>query len=244
MYDNEIHDLNLPTLEHLNSLNIGFNNLSKLPTNLPSLVGLKELMVGSNYIVEVSKEVVCDMNLKILEVTPNPLERPPLATCERGIDAMRRHYESFEAKDTVQKSSKRKAARKGKKSKEKATTTVGIPSPSLSTLSDSVITFSSYSSYDDGFVEQLVNNTLRVIVVGSAMVGKTSCINGIKSSQNMKSEAQIQGSNLRRKVFHPERTIGVDISQWGVADLSDEAQNLKINFWDFAGQEVYHVSDR
>lgn len=229
-----MHDFNVPLLENLESINIGYNNISRLPENLPRLTRLKELRIGSNYIIEIPKEVVCHANLKKLEVTPNPLERPPLATCERGFDAMKRHYQSFKEKNrTVRKS-------KMKRTKETPLRKAINSSPSMMSIADSVVTASSYSSFEDTLEDQLLNDTLRVIVVGSAMAGKTSCINGIKSSGKKTSASKDQGEN-ERQPFHPDRTIGVDISKWGISDISAEIQNLKLNFWDFAGQEVYHV---
>jgi GTPase SAR1 family protein len=94
-----------------------------------------------------------------------------------------------------------------------------------------------------------VNDTLKVIFVGMAMVGKTSMIKRL-----------IEGRNAVIPT-HDERTVGVDIYEWNpkrdarFQDLDsriiiqdEELANIcgdvdvKFSVWDFAGQHVYHAT--
>lgn len=95
-YDNKLCELILPTsknqvLTKLEYLNLGFNDLTSLPEELTLLSSLRVLKAPNNLITHVSKSIV-DMELRELEVSPNPLIQPPLEDCERGIFAMRRYY--------------------------------------------------------------------------------------------------------------------------------------------------------
>jgi hypothetical protein len=95
MYDNKLCELILPSkgdyLSKLEFLNLGFNDLTCLPDELTQLKKLRVIKVPNNLITHISKDVV-EMDLKELEVTPNPLIQPPLGDCERGICGMRRYY--------------------------------------------------------------------------------------------------------------------------------------------------------
>jgi len=94
-----------------------------------------------------------------------------------------------------------------------------------------------------------VNDTLKVIFVGMAMVGKTSMIKRL-----------INGKDAVVPTFD-ERTVGVDIYQWGPKndtrfedidsrlafddeDLAAAVGDVDVKFsvWDFAGQHVYHAT--
>jgi Leucine-rich repeat (LRR) protein len=95
-YDNNLHELILPmsknqVLTKLEYLNLGFNQLARLPEELTLLTSLRVLKVSNNLIEHVPKYIT-DMNLNDLEVTSNPIVQPPLEDCERGICAMRRYY--------------------------------------------------------------------------------------------------------------------------------------------------------
>lgn len=127
-YDNEITSIYLPpdsaALKSLQYLNLGFNNLCELPCILPKLEDLTEVIVGSNCLSCISKEI-CYMRLKVLDVTPNPLEKPPSQTCELGLEAMRRYYEYLEENsprlgpEAINRNKERKKKRSLKKSNRK-----------------------------------------------------------------------------------------------------------------------------
>lgn len=96
LYDNKLCELILPAssdsvLTKLEFLNLGFNDLTYLPEELTLLKSLRVLKAPNNLITHVSKSIV-HMDLRELEVAPNPLVQPPLEDCERGICAMRRYY--------------------------------------------------------------------------------------------------------------------------------------------------------
>jgi len=78
----------LTKLEHLD---VGFNQLTAIPAEIVRLPSVKTLKCMNNLIERVRAEI-CEMDLRVLDVSSNPLLQPPLETCERGLHSMRRYY--------------------------------------------------------------------------------------------------------------------------------------------------------
>lgn len=78
-------------LEKLQVLNIGYNDLTRLPEGLDQLKGLRILKVMNNFL-EVIPGRICEMALRAIDVSSNPILQPPVETCERGLRAMKRYY--------------------------------------------------------------------------------------------------------------------------------------------------------
>ena len=85
-------------LAKLEFLNVGYNDIACLPPDLDRLTNLKSLKAMNNFIEQVPKRI-CDMNLKTIDVTFNPVVQPPLETCERGLSSMRRYYHAVELEE-------------------------------------------------------------------------------------------------------------------------------------------------
>jgi len=225
---------------------------------------LKSLKLMNNFLEKVPMRV-CEMDLKSIDVSFNPVIQPPLETCERGIFSMRRYYHCLrleeQSKNKAMEEAQKKAGRQkkkkgyacflqnisisksasphGSKHADVATrgkslalptspsTSVAQPKQSLSTSSPTVPVhdvivdtrkdMNGFESFDDTVDTNLndvtkmeevvdpgktVNDTLKVIFVGMAMVGKTSMIKRL-----------IEGRNAVIPT-HVERTVGVDIYSW------------------------------
>jgi hypothetical protein len=70
---------------------VGFNQLTAIPDEIVRLPSVKTLKCMHNLIERVRSEI-CEMDLRVLDVSSNPLLQPPLETCERGLHSMRRYY--------------------------------------------------------------------------------------------------------------------------------------------------------
>lgn len=102
MYGNKVAEIIIPhqngsnsnkklLLSKLETLNLGYNDLSYLPDDLDILKSLRTLKVMNNFLEKVPMRV-CDMDLKLIDVSSNPVIQPPIETCERGIFSMKRYY--------------------------------------------------------------------------------------------------------------------------------------------------------
>jgi GTPase SAR1 family protein len=320
MYGNKVAEIIIPPgrnfLSKLETLNLGYNDLAFLPDDLDQLPSLKTLKVMNNFLEKVPMRV-CDMDLRQIDVSSNPVVQPPIETCERGICSMKRYYHCLRQEEQskqkgADEASKKVAGRRkaGKKpyagifgirrtsedsqqsgfSNSASSNELGAaaaaslvaeariqsePTPAVSNLTSTfaalkaneleaavpppagldidgtTVADSAYSVVEEASMEETVsvNDTLKVIFVGMAMVGKTSMIKRL-----------IEGRDAIIPT-HDERTVGVDIYEWDPKkdqryanidsrivfqdkELADTCGDVDVKFsvWDFAGQHVYHAT--
>mmetsp|Transcript_9986 Transcript_9986/g.20594 ORF Transcript_9986/g.20594 Transcript_9986/m.20594 type:complete len:1705 (+) Transcript_9986:253-5367(+) len=95
MYGNKLVTIAVPEAVSLISkveyLDVGYNNLASLPDDMVKFISLRTLKCMNN-MLEIIPAAVCDMDLRVFDVSSNPLIQPPLETCERGLLSMRRYY--------------------------------------------------------------------------------------------------------------------------------------------------------
>ena len=95
MYGNKVAEIIIPhnprLLSKLETLNLGYNDLAYIPDDLERLKALRTFKVMNNFLEKVPMRV-CDMDLKTIDVSSNPVIQPPIETCERGIGSMKRYY--------------------------------------------------------------------------------------------------------------------------------------------------------
>jgi len=103
LFGNKIAEITLPhpdrkLLSRLETLNLGYNDIAFLPDELDGLKTLRYLKVRNNFLTKVPMRI-CDMELKSIDVSSNPVSVPPLETCERGICSMKRYYQQVRLED-------------------------------------------------------------------------------------------------------------------------------------------------
>lgn len=95
MYGNKVAEIIVPhnpqVLSKLDSLNVGYNDLAYLPEELDQLKALRTLKVQRNFLERIPMRV-CEMDIKVIDVSSNPIISPPIETCERGMCSMKRYY--------------------------------------------------------------------------------------------------------------------------------------------------------
>ncbi len=80
--------------------------------------------------------------------------------------------------------------------------------------------------------ETLRLNEAKALLVGEGMAGKTSLLKSLKGLEFDKDESQTHGVNV-------ETLAGTDIPGF---ELVKGADDCRIHFWDFGGQEIMHAS--
>lgn len=120
LYGNNFSQLVLPKdateLSKLDYLDVGCNNLTSLPDELTQFHSLKTFKCSNN-LLEIIPAAVCEMELRVLDVSSNPLVQPPLETCERGLNSMKRYYDALKLEEMG--SSGAKSSVNSKKAKHK-----------------------------------------------------------------------------------------------------------------------------
>ena len=95
MFGNKVSAIVIPhnpkLLARLETLDLGYNDLAYLPDELDRLKSLRILKVMNNFLEKIPMRV-CNMELKAIDVSNNPVIQPPIETCERGIGSMKRYY--------------------------------------------------------------------------------------------------------------------------------------------------------
>lgn len=95
MYGNKVAEIIIPhntkLLSKLETLNLGYNDLAYLPDELDQLKALRTLKLMRNFLERIPMRV-CDMDIRDIDVSSNPLIQPPIETCERGMCSMKRYY--------------------------------------------------------------------------------------------------------------------------------------------------------
>ncbi len=102
LYGNKISQLTLPRdaseLSKLDYLDVGSNILTSIPDDLTKFHSLKTFKCMNNTL-EIIPAAVCEMDLRVFDVSSNPLVQPPLETCERGLHSMRRYYHALKLEE-------------------------------------------------------------------------------------------------------------------------------------------------
>jgi len=75
----------------------------------------------------------------------------------------------------------------------------------------------------EGAVEQ---NEAKLILVGQGDVGKTCLAKRL----------------IYEEFIEDKTTEGIDILEWGVTAPTPEEEEIRLNVWDFGGQEIYHAT--
>ena len=126
MYGNKVAEIIIPAnpklLSKLEKLDLGYNDLVYLPPDLDQLKALKTLKVMNNFLAKVPMRI-CEMDLKSIDVSSNPVTEPPGETCERGICSMRRYWHCIrmeeQSKQKAMEEVQKKVQRQGKKRETK-----------------------------------------------------------------------------------------------------------------------------
>jgi hypothetical protein len=127
MYGNKVSEIIVPQntglLSKLETLNLGYNDLAYLPDELDQLKALRTLKLMRNFLERIPMRV-CNMDIKDIDVSSNPLIQPPIEMCERGMRSMKRYYhclqnEEQEERKALEKVQKKLLRRKKREEKNK-----------------------------------------------------------------------------------------------------------------------------
>lgn len=152
MFGNRVTELIIPRnpklLTKLEILNLGYNDLVDLPEDLDQLKSLRVLKLMNNFLERVPMRV-CEMDIRSIDVTSNPVVQPPSETCERGICSMKRYYHCLRVEEVCKHKAteelQKKISRLKKKEEKPKFRSLGrffgnkgSPNNSLNTISSSL----------------------------------------------------------------------------------------------------------
>jgi hypothetical protein len=236
MYGNKVAEIIVPhnhnLLSKLETLNLGYNDLAYLPDDLDQLKALRTLKVMNNFLEKVPMRV-CDMDLRAIDVSSNPVIQPPTETCDRGICGMRRYYQCLrmeeQSKQKALEEVQKKLQRQKKKDPKKKSYGGFIKSLSLTKPSKPSLSTTRKTSDDNGSVQSVTSGSLRSVggSIGSKDSSTIACSKDVRSSLDSESPPE----DVSRKPL-------LQAGSW------DEAGDTAASAMDALGHEAIQAADQ
>lgn len=191
------------------------NQLKKLPSEIGNLTSLKELFVHENQICELPVEICNLKKLKKLNLSHNQLKKLPP---EIG------HLTNLTSLDLSYNQLRELPVEILNLSNLKSLDLKNNPliSPPLEIIHKGIGVIRNYlSSLHE---ESRILNEVKILFIGEGAAGKTSLTKCLLEQKFNKNESQ---------------THGIRLKNWLI---SKENKEIKINLWDFGGQEIMHAT--
>jgi len=202
-------------LKSLIELNLSFNQLIQLPSEIKKLKNLKKLYLAGNERIQLPLEIKELENLTSLDLSGNHLTELPL--------------EILELKNLTELNlSNNQLTRLPSKIKEFKNlirldlfdNPLTSPPPEIVSMGlEAVLTYLRQ-------IKTAENNEAKLILVGNGEVGKTCLVNRL----------------INGKFVEDVITEGINISEWITFAPDSKNSKIKLNIWDFGGQEIYHAT--
>jgi internalin A len=203
-------------LTNLQSLALSFNSLTALPPEIVQLTNLQSLVLSGNSLTALPPEIVQLTNLQSLDLSGNSLTAlPPEIVQLTNLQSLALMNNSLTAlpPEIVQLKNLRGLNLSGN--------SLSIP-PEILEQGEPATIINFYLQHLTGEKKPL--NEAKVLLVGQGSVGKTSLVRRL-----------VEGA------FDPHetKTEGINIRRWGA---SVNGQDIRLNVWDFGGQEIMHAT--
>ena len=208
-------------LSNLNVLDLSNNQLTTLPEAIAQLSNLRGLDLRNNQLTTLREAIAQLSNLSWLNLRNNQLTTLPEAIAQ--LSNLRELDLSYNQRTTLPEAIKQlsqleKLDLRGNQ--------LNIPAEILGSSWDSLGKPSQILTYYFSLAteEQQPLNEAKVLLVGQGTVGKTSLVKRLINNTFDANESKTQGIN---------------IENW---HLEVNGQNIRLNIWDFGGQEIMHAT--
>ncbi|PAV13150.1 hypothetical protein ASJ81_18615, partial [Methanosarcina spelaei] len=231
--DNQLTSLpsEIAELKNLTELDISYNQLTSLPSEIAELKNLTELDISRNQLTSLPPELSKLENLTKLDISRNQLTSLPLEILE--LENLNRYYiSSNQLTPSVPTSPVERVFNIRSldieyllaKHKNEGVFLEGNPleNPPVEIVKQGREAVINYFKSLEG--EKRPLNEVKVLLVGDGEAGKTSLVKRLLGEGFDGNEHQTQGINIKK---------------WGFKDKDKE---IKVNFWDFGGQEIMHAT--
>ena len=210
---------------NIKSIHLTDNQIDDLPENLESLANLESLFLGHNQIKKLPSSIKYLKNLTELYINDNPLTSLPPEIGElpslKKIYAYNCKFHSLPKEITKLKDLKFFFLRNNP-----------LQHPPLEIADQGIEAITNYfEELEKGTVK---NYEAKLIIVGNGRIGKTSVSKRLISDSFDEQESSTHGIRIEK--------FSLPLGQDNLKPV--KAINLKINTWDFGGQEIYHATHR
>jgi internalin A len=215
LHDNRLVEIppEIGHLTNLTKLTLGGNNLTQLPREIFQLTSLTLLELQDNQLIELPREIGNLTNLTSLNLSRNQLEKLP----SKIGDLINLETLNLQQNQLTELSPEIKNLRKLE----------------ILNLRDNPLPISREilgqaenpaQIIDAYFQQRRPLNEAKVLLVGQGGVGKTSLVKRLLENQFNAYET---------------KTEGIDIKRW---KIRANEQDIRLNIWDFGGQEIMHAT--
>ena len=223
---------------NLSSLDLSDNKLTKFPPEITELKNLTHLDLTFNQLTQLPSEITELKNLTNLDLSYNRLTQLPLEIVELknliSLNLSNNQLTQFSSEITELKNLKNLDLSNNQLTELPSEITelknltkldlsenpLTSPPPEIISLGlEAIFTYLKQSKTTE-------NNEAKLILVGNGEVGKTCLANRL-----------ITGKFIEDKI-----TEGINISKWVLPSPEVARSEIKLNVWDFGGQEIYHAT--
>jgi small GTP-binding protein len=227
-------------LKNLTKLDLSFNKLTKVPVEIGELKNLTKLYLSDNQLTSLPAEIVELKNLTSLDLSNNQLTSLPAEIGElTNLTSLYLPYNQL--KTLPAEIAKLKNLTKLDLSRNKLKTLpaeiVELKSLTVLYLTKNPLESPPLEIAEQGIEaifeylkqlpeEAIEHNEAKMILVGQGDVGKTCLAKRL----------------IYNKFIEDKSTEGIDILKWDITAPTADEEEIKLNVWDFGGQEIYHAT--
>ncbi len=207
-------------LANLTTLHLSFNQLRELPTEITQLANLTTLVLSRNPLGELPEEITQLTNLTTLHLSGNQLrELPTEITQLTNLTTLvlSRNQLSELPAEITQLANLTTLDLGGNLLKS--------PPPEIARQGIEAI-FEYLRQLPEKETEATLVNEAKLILVGQGDVGKTCLAKRL----------------IYDEFIEDKTTEGIDILKWSITAPTNEKEEIKLNVWDFGGQDIYHAT--
>jgi len=230
--------MEIAKLTNLTTLDLSGNRLSELPMEITKLTNLTALYLGDqqlsginnknrimyiwsgNQLSELPAEITQLVNLTTLDLSGNRLSELPAEITQLAnlitLDLSRNQLSDLPAEITQLTNLTTLDLEKNP---------LKSPPPEIAGQGVEAI-FEYLRQLPEKETEATLVNEAKLILVGQGEVGKTCLAKQL----------------IYDKFIEDKTTEGIDILKWPITAHTNEKEEIKLNVWDFGGQEIYHAT--
>ncbi|KAF5428813.1 Leucine-rich repeat (LRR) protein [Candidatus Methanophagaceae archaeon] len=227
-------------LKNLTELNLSYNQLNKLPAEIGKLKNLTTLNLSHNQLTTLPAEIGKLKNLAKLDLSWNQLTTLPAEigklTNLTKLDLSWNQLETLPA-EIVELKNLTTLNLSGNQLKTLPAEIVELKNLTTLNLSGNPLESPPPEIAEQGIEaifeylrqlpeEAIEHNEAKMILVGQGDVGKTCLAKRL----------------IYDKFIEDKSTEGIDILEWGLTAPTADKEEIKLNVWDFGGQEIYHAT--
>ena len=224
-------------LTNLTELRLSGNQLTALPPEISKLTNLTELRLSYNQLTALPPEIT---NLTVLDLSRNQLTALPpeiskltnltaLGLSSNQLTALPPEISKLTNLTKLRLSYNQLTALPPEISKLTNLTALGLSENPLESPPPEIVERGIEAIFDylrkipEEAIEQ---NEAKLILVGQGDVGKTCLAKRL----------------IYDEFIEDKTTEGIDILEWGITAPTPEEEGIRLNVWDFGGQEIYHAT--